>query len=398
MVCDRRENPFDFFLDLIIANSKLGPWVFETDDLLTQNFDEKSKKEAKTCTQFDTKESKNLVHIFQQSQEFNNLSEELSVIEKLSTIEDKVSNNRDSFKSATNLLQQFRYLSQRSLTNVALSPRVVIIPTIVSFLLACVFGWLGRDWKFDLMGFENLYGALFFMVIQPVMGNFPAIEILLNGQKFFLHETAKGYYSAFPYLASKFLSELILLCGIPALVFSVFGYVILRLKRELIPFFVFVGVNELGSLAACSLIFFITASVGNYGMATAIIPGILVVMLLFSGLFLNLADLHSLFKVFEYLSIPKNMLSLQASFQLTNTQFCGIRNFTLPENQNSLIANKSQFSNFYGCETGEQRLESIGIGIESLERLNYFIILALFPILLFPLTYFILRVKSRRKL
>ena len=112
MVCDRRENPSDFFLDLIIANSKLGPWVFETDDLLTQNFDEKSKKEAKTCSQFDTKENKNLVHIFQQSQEFNNLSEELSVIEKLSTIEDNVSNNRDSFKSATNLLQQFRYLSQ----------------------------------------------------------------------------------------------------------------------------------------------------------------------------------------------------------------------------------------------------------------------------------------------
>ena len=404
-VCDKRENPTDFFLDVIIQNSKFGPNIGTNYKAVLSTFDEEKSQNIANVLDYD--ETKNLVQAFLQSPKFEEVEAKIKGIEE--ELHDK--NIRrpyyEKLSYATNTWEQFSYLCDRSIKNVTLSPRVVLIPTIASCLLACIFGWMSRDWKFDLVGFQNLYGALFFMVIQPVMGTFPAIDIMLSGQKFFLHETSKGYYSALPYLASKFVSELVLLCGIPAFCFSVLCYLIIRLKREWLAFCIFVGVNELGAFAACCLIFFISAAAGTYEVATAIVPGVLVVMILFSGLFLNLTSLSSVFRALEYVSIPRHMLSLQASFQLTDTLFCGVRSFSDPKTTdqsenassgNSTAVGSDSYSSLYACETGEYQLELNGIGYDYKSRVESLIFLLLFPIILIPLTYIVLHVKSKRKL
>ncbi len=371
--CDVKENPADFFLDLIIDNSRSAP------SLSNQSNTAKLEEEA------DGKVD--LAAIFANS-DLNK-----SLLERCEQIEIRAETNQSepyykNLPRATNWFFQFYYLYGRFIRNVLFSPRLVLLPTIVSLIIGLLFGWLNQNWQFDLAGFQNLYGALFFLVIEPVMASFPAIDIMLEGHKFFIHETARGYYTPSAFLAAKVLSELILLCGIPTLLFTVSSYFLLHLKHEVIPFCVFLLTNMLGSLAACCFIFFVSIAAGSIEVATSILPATLVIMLLFSGLFLNVTSLSSVLRFLQYTSIPRHMLALQASYQLESTSFCGERELMTP-NGNATYTE-------YSCQSGNSLLDLNGIGYDFNSRLGYFLGILAFPILFLPLSYLVLRTTAKR--
>ncbi|KTF77137.1 hypothetical protein cypCar_00030975, partial [Cyprinus carpio] len=161
------------------------------------------------------------------------------------------------------------------------------------------------------------------------------------------HEYISGYYRVSVYFLSKVLSDILFLRTIPGIVFSCVAYWMIGLKASVETFFIFLFSIVLVSYTATSMTLAISADQTAVGIANIFMTISFVIMMIFSGLLVNLPSVADWLNWLKYLSIPRYGLTAVEINEFTGLIFCDTKNTTRIERQ--------------VCSTGEDFLSEQGI-------------------------------------
>lgn len=248
---------------------------------------------------------------------------------------------------ATNAFTQFLYCSQRTLRNLIRNPAVSVLQVLTMVIFAVVVGAI--YWQIDdscKSGLQNRTGAFFFIIMNMVFGNLSAVELFIKNRAIFLHENVSGFYRVSAYYISTILCDVIPMRFLPTLAFSAVVYFMLGFINEFEKFLIFFLGLFFVSLAASAVSFFISALVRIFAVANLLIAMVYVVMMVFSGLLVNLDTVPDFLEWLKYLSIFRYSLEALSINELKGMTF--IR----------ATANES-------CPTGNEYLESQNIAYET---------------------------------
>ena len=375
LVCETYNNPPDFFLDVITQNS-------ESSDLKI-NLSDSVVPIIETCNSNGKAAQIDLPALFKTSPENRLMKKVCFEILDHRTISD----NCRSLGYPINWFSQFFYLSQRSIRNLLREKQRSIVPSASMAILALVVGSLYLDVATDLNGFQNLFGALFFVSIQMLFGNVPAIQAFITGRNIFLHESANGFYRVSAYFVATVFCDLLPLRTVPSLVFGTIFYWIIGLKFNLKLFAFFHLTNIVTTMCACSLAFFISVASGSSTVANALLAVIFVIMMLFSGLILNVSSMPVALSWLQYTSISRFCLVAHAGAQISDLEFCGYR---------TIIRNGTAHEDYF-CEPGKELLRLQDINYDTASQWLNVGFLLIYTVTFFTLAYLSLRMVRKNK-
>ena len=374
LVCEQYNNPPDFFLDIILKNSGSSEVVESAVD-----DDQRLHVESES-------EKRHLAQLFASSPENERLIAQCDALSlKANELPDDT--NKYEVGYAVSWCAQFYHLSVRAFKNLIRNPQTSAAPSVMVIVLSLIIGILYCQWTTDMSGFQNLFGALFFATLQMMFGNMAALEVFIEGRNLFLHESANGFYQVSAYFVSKIVCDLIPLRALPTIIFSTIFYFFLRLKLDFGLYMFFVLVNLLATMSACSLAFFFSVLTGVFSVAQALVSISYVIMILFTGLTLNVESIPKVLQPLKYISIPRYTLEAHCSAQITGLNFCG---------NISMEVNGSDIS-MYTCQSGDSLLDHQGIDYGLAERWINCSCLLGFAIVFFGLTYLVLRLIPKKK-
>lgn len=243
--CEEHNNPADFLLDLS-----------QTDRNPTSD-DKDENSESNTSIAIKLNE------LYLESSIYQTIQMEI-VEEKTRFPMKKV--KEEKFVPEKSRLNDFYYLSQRTLRNSFRDPSLVLLQTIISLILGLLVGliYLNLDRTVD-RGIKNRSGAIFFIVTNQVFSNLSALDLFVKERILFVHENLSGYYHVLTYFFSKIICDILPLRTIPAFGFSILVYFMMAFQRTAEKFFLFFFCVWLSAISASALCFFISSTVNNAG-------------------------------------------------------------------------------------------------------------------------------------
>ncbi|XP_060589501.1 broad substrate specificity ATP-binding cassette transporter ABCG2-like isoform X2 [Ruditapes philippinarum] len=344
--CEEHNNPPDFFLDVI--NGDPNAVTSDINQIISSTDMEKVSLGGEAGSKGLAVHEK-LVSAYQNSQWKRKLTSDLSPILQ----EHQSRKNRDALERlppiqyATNGLTQFLYCSQRTLRNLIRNPAVSVLQVLTMVIFAVVVGAI--YWQIDdscKSGLQNRTGAFFFIIMNMVFGNLSAVELFIKNRAIFLHENVSGFYRISAYFLSTVLCDVIPMRFLPTLAFSAVVYYMLGFLTAFDKFLVFFLGLFLVSLAASAVSFCISACVKIFAVANLLIAMCYVVMMVFSGLLVNLDSIPDFLEWLKYFSIFRYSLTALSINELKDMTFV---NSTATEN----------------CITGNEYLDAQGIKYET---------------------------------
>ncbi|KAL4240249.1 ATP-binding cassette sub- G member 2 [Mactra antiquata] len=315
--CDEHNNPPDFFLDVI--NGDPNAVTSDISKILSSTDMEKSSLNDEGLEVHEK-----LVSAYQKSTWHQRLMSELNPIRE--EYENKVKTNQvkrlPPVQYATNALTQFLYCSQRTLRNLIRNPAVSVLQILTMIIFAVVVGAI--YWQINdscKSGLQNRTGAFFFIIMNMVFGNLSAVELFIKNRAIFLHENVSGFYRVSSYFLSTVICDVIPMRFLPTLAFSVVVYYMLGFRTEFDKFCVFFLGLFFVSLSASAISFCISALVRIFAVANLLIAMCYVVMMVFSGLLVNLDSIPDFLEWLKYLSIFRYSLNALSINELKGMNF-----------------------------------------------------------------------------
>ncbi|RXN27622.1 ATP-binding cassette sub-family G member 2-like isoform X2 [Labeo rohita] len=135
------------------------------------------------------------------------------------------------------------------------------------------------------------------------------------------HETSSGFYRTSAYFLSKVFADLIPNRILPVFIFSAIPYFMMGLKPDVEAFFLYCVTMSMVSLAAVSLAFLVSATVGSFAMANILIALPYVVMMVFGGFLVNLNSMLSGMSWLKWASIFRYGYNALAIIELKDQVF-----------------------------------------------------------------------------
>ncbi|XP_065829703.1 broad substrate specificity ATP-binding cassette transporter ABCG2-like [Oscarella lobularis] len=298
--CEDRENPADFFLDVI------------------QKAAETKGDEDQTVLSLATNYASSPAHkgVLASIEEHRN-----SVVSINQTAFDR---SAQPTGYATGFLYQLFYVSKRTAINLFRNPMLSVLQWITSV----IFGLLVGGIYFQLSdtnpskGIQNRVGAFFFLIMNMIFANMSAVQIFISMRPIFKHESLSGYYRVSAYFFAEVICDVIPLRIIPTTILASITYWMIGLTPDVDKFFIFVLDLNLTTLAACSMAFLMSSLVSTQAIATLLLALIYVFSMLFGGLLVNLETLPSAVRWFNYLSIFRYGLEGLSTNELKGMEFC----------------------------------------------------------------------------
>ncbi|KAL4641288.1 ATP-binding cassette sub-family G member 2-like [Arapaima gigas] len=284
--CEQFNNPADFFLD--ITNGAITPVV----------------NSPNAVTLSSSVEDRNPLALqYQQSQLHSQVMEQLKQLENsLMDPRDKPAREKPCY--ATPFHYQLMVVSKRTVKNILRNPQTSYAQLALNIFFGILVGLIYYQIPHTLPeALQNRTGAFFFLVINMVFGNLSGVELFISERVLFIHENSSGYYRTSVYFLSKVFADLIPNRILPVFVFSAIPYFMMGLKPEVEAFFLFCVTMSLISLSAVSLAFLVSASVGSFGVANALIALPFVFMMVFGGFLVNLSSMLSWLSWLKWASI-----------------------------------------------------------------------------------------------
>ncbi|XP_022107096.1 ATP-binding cassette sub-family G member 2-like isoform X2 [Acanthaster planci] len=329
--CEEHNNPPDFFLDVI--NGYIGsPSFLEMQTRCSSLSQEGDKDSAEKATEVVLTEmdQPSLADLYRQSDTCTTVMREAGEIYSLHRNSDE-DVTVPSIQYATSFLTQLWYVSRRALINFVRNPQLSIFQPLTVVILAVILGLI--YWQMDTSlnsGIQNRVGAFLFVTMNMVFGNMSAIEIFIKERAIFIHESASGYYRVSTFFFSKIVCDLLPMRFIPTFLFSLITYWMLGLKHTASAYFVYLLNLVLTTFTACGLAFAISCSVTLQSIATLFISMTYVIMLVFSGLLVNISSLPSWIQWIQYLSLFRYSLNALSVNELVGLTFSGeVNNVTM---------------------------------------------------------------------
>ena len=382
--CEEYCNPAEFFLDVIIQSHERISFREEIEKsnstceiLVEEGFrmTDKTENAQNTIT-------KSVPKLFLESIENKDLISTCEEIKRCASgLGKKRRDDNENRTYAQNWFKQVGYVTKRNFRNILAFPPVVVAPTILSLAFSALLGFILKNWDYDIKGYQNLNGVIFFLTLQYLFQNIPCIQAILAGREVFITESKNGYYRVSAYFVAKFLGELLPMRGIPVTVLIIAIYFFMKLEQDMLTFWMFFLASHLTSFASMGLVLFISVAAGNFGKAISIVPLITLLMVLFAGVFSNVTTLPEPLKIVKYGSLVWYSMSLLTVNQFKDVSFCGTR---------SLVVNGTIIEP-YLCESGKDLLDRFGAGYSTEEIIFNFCGLVGFCAVFYPLTYLVMR-------
>uniref|UniRef100_A0A4W4GFC5 ABC transporter domain-containing protein n=1 Tax=Electrophorus electricus TaxID=8005 RepID=A0A4W4GFC5_ELEEL len=259
--CEAFNNPADFFMD--ITHGQLSPQV-QTVEFVP-----------------DSRAEKSLAELYRDSQYCTNVTEELNNITEPANFAGRA---KSAPSYVTPFFYQLKVVCWRTALNLMRNPQTSYAQSMLNILFALLVGLIYFQMPHTLPeALQNRNGAFFFLIINMVFGNLSAVELFINERALFVHENSGGYYRTSVYFLSKVFIDLVPNRIVPIFIFTAISYYMMGLKPSFTAFLCFALTMSLVSLAAVSLAFLVSSSVGSFAMANILIALPFVFMMVQSG-------------------------------------------------------------------------------------------------------------------
>ena len=364
--CPERENPADFFLDLIADDEQ---------NLLNEN-------------------SLNWPERFQ----FSETLQSIIKTKPKNSIKEKIKSTITSTDYATNVFKQMFIVGKRTIKNMIRSPTEFLLQILISTLFSVVIGLIYFQLKLNLAGLQNRAGAIFLMVTIQVFANQSAIMAFMKEKALFIHENANGYYRVSAYFLANLMIDLFPKRIAPILVGGTIMYFMTGFQRVVAKYWIYILTTSVTTIAASGFPLLYGAMVNSFAVASLLTAVTFVTMMIFGGLLVNITTLPTWIQWIQYLSVFRLAIITLSINEFEGLIFCPdelrrMGNGTCPHVTNSLFNRTSSL-----VKSGESFLKEQGIPYEN----NFDLwagVVGLFGytcILLF-LSYVVLRIIKKEK-
>ncbi|NWH33801.1 ABCG2 protein, partial [Chloropsis hardwickii] len=298
--CEPFNNPADFFLDVIngdstaVAASKEGHRPVDT-----------GKEDNVDSSVVDVLHQKYLSSSLYQS-----TKEALGKVELGRGSKQRLSKQEHEITYANGFFTQLYWVSKRSLKNLIRNPQASIAQIAVTVILALVVGAIFFGVKLDRSGIQNRVGSLFFVTTNQCFSSVSAIELFIRDKKLFVHQYTSGYYRVSAYFLALMIGDLLPMRTTPAIIFSCISYWMIGYQAVAGRFFFFMLTLILVSYTATAMSLAISAGMDVVAVANLLITICFVLMLIFSGLLVNLPSVMGWLNWLKYFSIPRYGLTV----------------------------------------------------------------------------------------
>ena len=371
-ICPERENPTDYFLDTI------------------------AKDELKDFNEFIR--NPGLPELFEKSEHNLILQANLHSNDSLFS---------SNFEFLTEISQgyqrsffwQIYVIGLRSIIRIIRSPIEFIFTLITVFISCFLFGGIYWQLGYDLTGLENRIGCLFLIIVLIVSFNLACIETFLESKILFIHEHMNGYYRVSSYFIANLLPELMIKRILPTLFGYMIMYYMIGLKTELVNIGMFLLVITLTLLNAGALHVLLGCVTNSFSIAALMSGFLYILMMIFSGILLNVDSLPVWLRWFQYFSLYRLALLTLFISELVGVEFC-------LDSYRKLTSNGTCFNATYSfagqtistIHTGEEYLGSHGIQYrEPFDVWRGVLGLFIYAIILFIFAYIALRLLKKEK-
>ncbi|XP_063969217.1 broad substrate specificity ATP-binding cassette transporter ABCG2-like [Lytechinus pictus] len=307
--CESHNNPPDFFLDVING--------------------ETSKDEEGTSVAKMSSERGNLAEIFEESNLHASMNDDTTKI--LGSEKTKKESLNAGIEYPTSFWTQLQLVTQRTYLSTLRNPVIMAVSYVVLIVMSLLVGLLYFDMDLTTSaGVQNRAGATFFICMNMVFSNINSIEVFIHERVMFIHETASGFYRVSVYFFAKCFVDYIVLRLIPSLFYSVITYFMIGLQVDVGKYFFYLLSLLSISFASSSLSVAISSSADIVSIATLLLAMCFVLMMLFGGLFVNIASLPVWLQWIQYLSIFRYGINALLINEMTDLTFCDtVRNITV---------------------------------------------------------------------
>ncbi|NXS70118.1 ABCG2 protein, partial [Pandion haliaetus] len=313
--CEPFNNPADFFLDIIngdstaVAASKEDHRPVDT-----------GKEDNVDSSVVDVLHQKYL-----NSSLYQSTKEALGKVELGPGSKQRVSKQGHEITYANGFLTQLYWVSKRSLKNLIRNPQASVAQIAVTIILALVVGAIFFGVKLDRSGIQNRAGSLFFVTTNQCFSSVSAIELFIRDKKLFVHQYTSGYYRVSAYFLALMIGDLLPMRTAPAMIFSCISYWMIGYQAVAGRFFFFMLTLVLVSYTATAMSLAISAGMDVVAVANLLITICFVLMLIFSGLLVNLPSVMGWLNWLKYFSIPRYGLTVSRKYHRlapqSNTNF-----------------------------------------------------------------------------
>ncbi|NXY18186.1 ABCG2 protein, partial [Atrichornis clamosus] len=298
--CEPFNNPADFFLDIINGDSTAVAASKEDHRLV-----DTGKEDNVDSSVVDVLHQKYL-----SSNLYQSTKEALGKVELGRGSKQRLSKQEHEITYANGFLTQLYWVSKRSLKNLIRNPQASIAQIAVTVILALVVGAIFFGVKLDRSGIQNRVGSLFFVTTNQCFSSVSAIELFIRDKKLFVHQYTSGYYRVSAYFLALMIGDLLPMRTAPAIIFSCISYWMIGYQAVAGRFFFFMLTLVLVSYTATAMSLAISAGMDVVAVANLLITICFVLMLIFSGLLVNLPSVMGWLNWLKYFSIPRYGLTV----------------------------------------------------------------------------------------
>ncbi|NWI55575.1 ABCG2 protein, partial [Calyptomena viridis] len=298
--CEPFNNPADFFLDIINGDSTA----------VTASKEDDRSEDTGKADNVDSSVVDVLHQKYLSSSLYQSTKETLSKVELGQGNKQRVSKQEHEITYANGFLTQLYWVSKRSLKNLIRNPQASVAQIAVTIILALVVGAIFFGVKLDRSGIQNRVGSLFFVTTNQCFSSVSAIELFIRDKKLFVHQYTSGYYRVSAYFLALMIGDLLPMRTAPAIIFSCITYWMIGYQAVAGRFFFFMLTLMLVSYTATAMSLAISAGMDVVAVANLLITICFVLMLIFSGLLVNLPSVMGWLNWLKYFSIPRYGLTV----------------------------------------------------------------------------------------
>ncbi|KAJ8022612.1 ATP-binding cassette sub-family G member 2 [Holothuria leucospilota] len=219
--------------------------------------------------------------------------------------------------------KQLSHVSRRAVLNIIRNPFLTVAGTVIVIILSAIIGGIYFQLDNSIeFGIQNRIGAFFFLIMQQIFSNMSAVELFIQERVIFVHESASGFYRVSTYFFAKCVCDLLPLRTIPTIFYCTISYWMIGLRPEAGPFFFYTLNLLLTTYTATAMAFVVSSSVSMAAIGTLVIAICYVLMMVFSGLLVNINSLPVWLRWLQYLSIFRYSQNALAINELSGMEFC----------------------------------------------------------------------------
>ncbi|RLV89005.1 putative ATP-dependent permease [Spathaspora sp. JA1] len=209
---------------------------------------------------------------------------------------------KHDIKKAT-FFNQAAILASRTFKNLYRNPRLLLAHYVLSLVVGLFCGYLYYNLSYDISGFQNRLGFFFFLLAFFGFSSLTGLHSFASERIIFIRERANNYYHPLSYYLSKIFCDLVPLRVLPPVILISVAYPLVGLTMEHNAFLKTICVLVVFNIAVSTEMLIVGILIKEPGTSTMIGVLLLLLSLLFAGLFINSEDLTMSIKWLEWVSV-----------------------------------------------------------------------------------------------